>query len=105
VTAIKGSVPFVTPGYGFLAIDTSTGSQYSDYTFTQQGNLKSFRRIDMVKNFRFYLRLYYDKEMAPNTTVFSKTYSNKKTKTITATIKLDNGISRTANTQITLECK
>jgi len=105
VTAIKGYVPFVLPGNGFLSVDTSMGSKYSDYTFINQGTYKSFRRIDMVKNFRFYVRLYYDYELLSNTTVFSNKYANKKTKTITATIKLDNEISKTASSQISLECK
>ena len=106
VTALKGYVPLVLPGNGFLSIDTSTGSKYSDYTFIYQQSVssyKAFRRIDMRRNFRFYVRLYYDYEIQPNRTVFTKLYSNKKSKTISATINLDYSLSRTVKTEVFAE--
>lgn len=56
----------------------------------------------MKKNFRFYARLYYDYETQPNRLVFTKQYLNK-LNNISATIKLDNGVSEIAYSQLPLK--
>ena len=78
---------------------------YSDYTFIYESvtnSFKSFRRIDMKKNFRFYARLYYDYETQPNRFVFTKQYLNK-LNNISATIRLDNGVTETVYSQMSLK--
>lgn len=106
VNAVKGTIPFATSAPSFIAIDTSANSKYSDFTFIfMTGNpFNNFKRIDMKRNFRFYVRFYYEDEMQPNMVVFSKNFSNKLIgKTVTATVNLDNGFSRTAYSQISLK--
>ena len=57
----------------------------------------------MKRNFRFYFRIYYDYEMLPkpNTAVVSKILSTKRGNyNISATINLDNEVSKTAYSEI-----
>jgi hypothetical protein len=98
ITAVKGYVPIALPGTGYLSVDTSYGSKYSDYTFLSK--YSNFRRIDTKKNFGFYLRIYYDYETLPNTTIISKQYSKPGNYKISATINLDTGISNTTSISI-----
>ena len=94
---LKGSVPYASPGSGYISVDTSSGSKYSDYTFLfyLSSGFNNFRRIDTKKNFRYYFRAYYDYDVKVNTTIFSKQYSlNKPNNIITAKITLENGISK-----------
>lgn len=105
ITAVKGYVPFGSPTLAYLSVDTSSGSAYSDYTFIYNGTRHfNFRRVDMNKNFRFYLKIYYDYETSPFTAIFSKKYSNGySSRTISATINLDNGISKSVSSVISLK--
>ena len=52
VTVYKGFVPFATAGSGFISIDTSSGSKYSDYKFICKPAIVcffSFNRIGYEK--------------------------------------------------------
>ena len=80
-----------------LSIDTSNGSRYSDYTFNgfdSYYNTMNWKRINLDLNWRYYFRIYYEKET--NSTIqFSKNYStiNKEELKITAWLNLTNGTS------------
>lgn len=113
-TAIKGSVPFASSGSNYpstpvmstISVDTSSYSNYSDFTFIYKINVfNNFKRIDMKNNFRFYFRIYYDFETQPtkNRINFSKQYSNPIAENkISATISLTNGLTQTVNSELQL---
>ena len=104
ITVVKGTIPFAGPGAVLLTVDTSLGPKYSDYTFLNTpSGYKNFNRIDMKKNFRFYFRTLFENETLPTGVLLSKTYSTKPSKPISATLKLDNGISQTAYGQISFK--
>ncbi len=103
ITAVKGYVPFASPGTGYLSVDTSTGSKYSDYTFLYKSGYSSysnFQRVDLKNNFRFYLRIYYDYETVRDTINFSKQYIRPGNYKISSTINLDSGVSNTTSVLI-----
>ena len=99
ITVYKGLVPYASSGRGYLSVDTSSGSKYSDYTFhLKKGALyNNFWPIDMRKNFRFYFKIFYESDDVPtNRTIFVKNYATKPSNYISATINLDNiSISKT----------
>jgi hypothetical protein len=63
VSVARNSIPVLAYGYTKISIDTSNGSQYSDYTFNgYEKNLLAYdlKRVNLNLNWRYYVRFYYD---------------------------------------------
>ena len=68
----KLMIPLLSTGTVQISVDTSNGSQYSDYIYCSiYGN--RFYRINTDLNWRFYVRVYYDYDLDSNK--FQKKYS------------------------------
>ena len=98
--AYKNTIPLILyADEGFrLSIDTSNGTNYSDYTLSHYGIgygiFHNLYRLNLDLNWRYYFRIYYETE-TNNTIQFTKNYSsiNKEQLKVTAWLNLTNGTS------------
>jgi len=101
IKVLKNSIPIlIWADTRFrLSIDTSNGSNYSDYTFNSFDTYNppfNFKRLNLDLNWRYYFRIYYDYETNTNEIKISKNYSttlNKEEFKITAWLNLTNQTS------------